>query len=76
MNYDLDTEEGMANAVAWQERHLARIAEGGVWMVPRSGSLYQIFKEKKIAVRLTGFAEDSIAKVFAKMGWVIRDRRV
>ena len=42
-NYDLDTEEGMQNAVNWFRTLAGTLSDGGFWGVPRSGSTYQIF---------------------------------
>lgn len=75
MNWDVDTPEGLANATAWMRPFLDRLADGAIWHVPRSGSIIQIHKSKKRAVRLFGLApETSIQKVFEAMGWTWEDR--
>jgi hypothetical protein len=76
MNWDVDTPEGLANAVRWmEEQFLPQLADGGKWTVPRSCSIIQVDKRNKRAVRLFGLApEPSIQKVFEAMGWTWEDR--
>lgn len=71
MNYDLDTPEGMANAVAWQEQLCRFINEGGMWIVPRSNEVYFLYASKKQAVAPTG-GEEAVNRVFNVMGWEVR----
>lgn len=71
MNYDLDTPEGMANAVAWQEQLVETLEEGGRWGVPRSGAVYTVYPSKKVAVRIVH--EEEIDRVFNVMGWQVRE---
>ena len=67
---NIETKEGMAEAVAWQRQHLSLIKEGGVWIVPRSGATYTISHKAKMAVMTPGFApEPDIKRVFNAMGW-------
>lgn len=73
-NMNIDTPEGMKNAVAWQEAHIARMADGGVWAVPRSGSFYTISKATKTAVRTGLLPEPTIERVFEAMGWSVKER--
>lgn len=72
INFDLDTPEGMANAVEWQTRMVSVLKQGGRWIVPRSGSIYEIDHEGKRARRITGFVpEPTITRVFEAMGWKV-----
>ena len=49
MNYDLDTQEGMANSVAWMEDVLSSgQAPTLIWFVPRSRATYTIDKLGKV----------------------------
>ena len=48
MNYNLDTDEGMANAVQWTTEHFAKLKDGGVWIVPRSGTLVRVNHTDKV----------------------------
>ena len=39
MNYDLDTKQGMVNAITWTKKLIAQLNDGGTWIVPRSGTM-------------------------------------
>jgi hypothetical protein len=70
MKWDTDTPEGLANAVEWMKQHVARIADGGTWLIPRSGSIVKIDHQNKRATRIAGLLpEPSTQKVFEAMGW-------
>lgn len=71
MNFDIDTEEGMANAVAWQENLISKIVPGGRWLVPRSGTICILDQENK-RVRMLGLLpEPTVERVFKAMGWTV-----
>jgi hypothetical protein len=71
--YDLDTKEGMANAVRWLELLLHAVADGGTWGVPRSGTMVHIDKKNKVATIKAGYLPDpSLARVFKAAGWIVR----
>lgn len=72
-NYDLHTEAGMANAVQWTSRMVDALNDGGVWAIPRSGTMVHIVsKENKEVSISAGFLPDtSIARVFEAMGWKV-----
>ena len=44
MNYNIDTEEGMANAVRWMEQTLDTPAKALIWRIPRAAATYIIDK--------------------------------
>lgn len=69
--YDLDTAEGMANAIAWTEQHLSRICEGGMWMVPRSGTIVTVSHKNKMVHILHLRPDPSIRRVLKAAGWKI-----
>lgn len=73
MNYNLDTKAGMANAVQWTNNTLNLLKDGGVWMVPRSGTQVIMLDHKTRKCRVVeGFASDlSIKKVLRAGGWLI-----
>lgn len=72
VNWDISTEEGMRNAMAWQTNMVALVADGGRWLVPRSGSIYEINKSTKTArLCMQMFPDPSIVKVFRAMGWKV-----
>jgi hypothetical protein len=70
MNYDLDTEEGMQNAMEWTARTLSHIKQGGTWAIPRSGTLVKVDHENKCAYMIDGSApEESTERVLVALGW-------
>jgi hypothetical protein len=71
MNYDLDTEQGLANSVEWQTKMMSLLNDGGKWGIPRSGCVYTVYPSRKIAVRIRN--EEEVDKVFTAMGWELRE---
>ncbi len=72
MNYDLNTKEGMNNAVKWTQAMFDTVNDGGVWMVPRSMTMVRINKKERTATLVVGFAPDpSIRQVIEAMGWTV-----
>lgn len=71
MNFDLDTDIGMANAKAWTNATLARIKDGGSWLVPRSGTIVQIDHMDKSAKIIGLLPDPSIARVLEECGWKV-----
>ena len=70
--YDLDTKEGMANAIAWTRNMVAYLKDGGVWAVPRSSTWVVIVNKEKRQVQISeGLPDPSIARVFKAMGWTV-----
>ena len=76
MNYDLDTQAGMANAIAWTKAMLARLNDVGVWMVPRSGSLVHFDQTKKTAKVVSILPDPSLARVLTEMGFTVTETKV
>lgn len=72
MNFDLDTTEGMNNAVKWTRNHFDLLNDHGSWGIPRSGTLVRVNKKEKIATITAGFMPDpSIKRVIEAMGWTV-----
>lgn len=71
MNYDLDTKEGMENAVAWQTQLCSYLNEGAMWCVPRSNQIYFVHAKDKYVVCPTG-GEENVNRVFKEMGYDVR----
>jgi len=70
--YDLDTTEGMNNAVAWTRNMFASINDDGVWMVPRSMTMVRVSHTDKVATLIVGLAPDpSLKRVIEAMGWTV-----
>lgn len=72
MNYDLDTKDGMANAIRWTEQMFSTMKDTSKWVIPRSGTVVKINKTIKTATIQHIFAPDpSIARVLEAMGWKV-----
>jgi hypothetical protein len=71
--YDLDTEEGMASAIAWTNRTLETLKDGGIWIVPRSGMLIRVLShsDKVLRVLEGETADPSIPRVLKAAGWTL-----
>jgi hypothetical protein len=71
-NYDLDTTDGMANAIAWTENCLSLIRTGGTWFVPRSGTVVTVLNHStKLCKVLSTLPDPSIERVLRAAGWRI-----
>lgn len=72
MNYDINTDEGMGNAVRWTQATFATIKNGGKWAVPRSGTIVTIEHDHKTAYIQKGHTPDEcIEQVIKAMGWTV-----
>ena len=74
MNYDLDTKDGMNNAKRWTQSMIDNIADGGMWVVPRSMSTVQINKTAKKADIVSFIPDPSLGKVLRAMGYTVTER--
>ena len=73
--YDLDTVGGMNRAVEWTRDLCEGLKEGGVWVVPRSGTIVQVFKsEKRVNITYGPLPDDAIARVIKAMGWTVTEK--
>lgn len=70
MNYDLDTEEGMNNAIEWTTNAMALLKFGGCWIVPRSGTVVTRVDEQHVHVR-EFIPDPSIKRVLVAAGYVV-----
>ena len=71
-SYDLDTPEGMANAVAWTEKALTCLKDGGRWVIPRSLTVVIAYPSRKAVQIQDGVVpDDSIRDVIRALGWEI-----
>lgn len=68
---NIDTPEGMAQAVAEQQAVIDALGPGGRWVVPRSGSIYMLDQEGKRAMCVLGGRVPKVDRVFAAMGWTV-----
>lgn len=68
---DLDTPEGLQEAIKWQTNFISILGEGGKWAVPRSNAIYTIYHSKKLALRET--PDEAVDYIFNKMGWTVQE---
>lgn len=71
MNMNIDTEDGMLNAVEWTKDFLSLINEGGIWAVPRSNALYQIYSRQEFVIRLSPGYDAPTERVLRELGFNI-----
>ena len=73
MKYDLNTKDGMKNAMQWTEHMLGSLKDGGTWIVPRSGTAITIDKTAKVARvhYVAKRAELAIERVLTTMGYTV-----
>jgi hypothetical protein len=71
MNYNIDTEEGMANAVRWMEQTLATPSKTLIWLIPRAAATYNIDKSDRTFTR-TGMDEPT-DRVLLHMGFAVKE---
>jgi hypothetical protein len=73
MNFDIETPDGMANSVRWTEAMLRQINDGGVWMIPRSGTIVRVsHKDKTVSITAGMHPENSLHRVIEAAGWTIK----
>ena len=70
---NINTPQGLQDAVRWTENLFAQIKPGGTWMVPRSGTVLQIFHDAKLVHVTAGPVPDpSLTRVIEAMGWTVQ----
>ena len=75
MNFNLDTTEGMNNAVRWTQVLFSQMQDNASWGVPRSGTIIRINKPEKTATLIGGFLPDpSLKRVLEAMGWTVIEK--
>lgn len=69
---DINTKQGMAAAKAWMQNLVDMVKDGGMWAVPRSGTIIRFDKTNKKAIVTHQMTPDiSIERVLEAMGWEI-----
>lgn len=75
MQFDLDTKDGMNNAVRWTQMLFDNMQDTASWGVPRSGTIVRINKPEKTATLIGGFLPDpSLKRVIEAMGWTVIEK--
>jgi len=69
---DITRPQGMAEAKAWTQKLIDNVKDGGVWMVPRSGTIIKFDKVNKKALVTHQLMPDiSIEMILEALGWEI-----
>jgi hypothetical protein len=64
------TEEGFAQALAWTRGQLALLADGGVWVIPRSMAAVRVVSHTNREVQMIGMErEELVADLMRVLGW-------
>jgi hypothetical protein len=72
--FDLSTVGGMNRAVEWTRDLFESLNDGGVWIVPRSGTIVQVFKsERRVIITNGPFPDTSLGRVIKNMGWAVTE---
>ena len=74
MSYDIDTPKGMANSIAWTQRLIDSLNDGGAWAIPRSGTVVSIDKTNKVATITSFLPDPSVRRVLQEMGYSIKEK--
>lgn len=75
-NRDNELDNPSPDVLAWCENIVRVIAHGGVWGIPRSGTVFKIDKVKKqLVLTMPGNDDDAdfeaTKKVFKHIGWEV-----
>lgn len=57
--------------IEWMKNLVATVRDGGVWGVPRSGSVYRFDRATKTATLEAGPGEACITDAFNAIGWEV-----
>lgn len=74
MNYNLNTDEGLQNAVRWTNSTMALLSDGGRWAVPRSGTIITVVNrlDKQYDI-ISDTPDPTLIHVLGAAGWTIRN---
>jgi hypothetical protein len=71
MDFNLDDPVEFEMAKLWTRAFLLSMRDGGIWIVPRSASIYVIDRGHKKLIKLTGRDEPSIELIITAIGWTV-----
>jgi hypothetical protein len=69
-----DTDPGgmpMKDRIAWTRQCFSLLKEGGVWAIPRSATIYQVYNSTKTVIRTAGPGDSAVETVIREMGWTL-----
>lgn len=60
-------------AVCWTRAHLARIKDGGVWVIPRSMVAVRVISHKQLEVEIMNMdREPMVVNILRTLGWLCK----
>lgn len=70
---NIDTEEGMLQAMQWtQDNIVDRLSRNGRWAIPRSNTMCTLDKDTRtVHMECVHGQEESVERVFLAMGWTV-----
>lgn len=73
MNFDIDTDQGMANSMAWTQNIINMLKPGGAWAIPRSNTLVTFDRHRTVATMIVDKPglEDCTKRVLQAIGWAV-----
>jgi hypothetical protein len=65
----------MNRAVEWTRNLFETLNDGGIWVVPRSGTVVQVFKsERRVIITNGPIPDEAIKGVVEHMGWAVAEK--
>jgi hypothetical protein len=71
---NLATEQGFSEAMKWTRAQLHELADGGVWIIPRSMSAVRVTSHRKLEAEMIGMKrEPGVVGMMRALGWRLTD---
>ena len=71
---NIATESGFRDALKWTQSQVGMLADGGVWVIPRSMSAVRIVSGRGLEAEMIGIKrEQGIATMLRALGWRLKD---
>jgi hypothetical protein len=69
---NIATEAGFQQALSWTQGLLRRMADGGVWVIPRTGAVLRIDSHKELRASMYGMQEEPcVVDCMRALGWKV-----
>lgn len=73
-NFNPETDDGLARSIEALNYYLEQIEEGGMWLIPRSGTAYCIRHSDKSAIKaMQVFLDPVLDFLLRESGWKVID---
>jgi hypothetical protein len=69
MEWNINEPEGMRQAQLWFQNYTAILADGALWLIPRSSSVYRMHTKSKTIELVTGNGDSAMESVAQSLGW-------